>query len=319
MSLSKPKSPEGGNGGSGGNPFNLRRGIGLALFLALVGGATNGCHVVPADYKDEDDAASDTSGDSNDAVEGAPEVAEVFGQCKPGDHAACRAIAEATRSQGGVLYCLESAYCLTDYDADVPEGIPLPGKCVFKDRADGSHCEDGDDCTAYDRCEGGDCQSGPETVGAPCDDGCNFGGQCAQNPEDADAPLICEGSSIPSSEACDDGNPCTQDYCVDSECVSDPMPGGTVCEKADACHDADSVCQGGVCLEGAQKVCADDEDACNGTEICDVAVGGCTHENSLPDGQPCSVPSPDPCFLEYRCVDEACVSAVRNETDPSCK
>jgi hypothetical protein len=62
-----------------------------------------------------------------------------------------------------------------------------------------------------------------------------------------------------------DGNPCTNDICVDGQRSHPPKPDGTLCSDANACTQTDA-CQAGVCV-GASPI------ACSGDEIC--VSGGC--------------------------------------------
>jgi hypothetical protein len=108
----------------------------------------------------------------------------------------------------GTLACIQG-HCLTDQSTIVvcPESNdpcqetrchPLTGKCVSLPANDGGPCDDSDPCMTKDHCKGGSCVS-------------NW-------------------------DKCNDGNPCTVDYCNGGtgECTHDGVP-GLACDDANAC------------------------------------------------------------------------------------
>jgi hypothetical protein len=103
------------------------------------------------------------------------------------------------------------------------------------------------------------------------------------------------GTSI----GCDDGNPCTQDRCVDAACVHTPLS-GPACNDRDHCTENDH-CAAGVCV-GTPVVCPDDGFSCT-DEAC---VGGdCVH-----------VPVDSRCTPTDACTTSACAPQQRGH-DPS--
>ncbi len=77
-------------------------------------------------------------------------------------------------------------------------------------------------------------------------------------------------------EQCDDGNPCTFDYCKDGQCVFPNKPPGTSCADDDPCN-GEEMCDGeGHCAPQEPMDCSDD-DPCT-ADGCDSETGECTHE-----------------------------------------
>lgn len=111
---------------------------------------------------------------------------------------------------------------------------------------------------------------------------------------------------------CDDGNPCTTEYCQDGVCYVEPVD----CSDGDACT-TDGCDQYGYCTH--EPIECDDQDPCT-TDSCD-SSGGCVFEFACDDGDPCTddfcdgegncthVPiecdDGDPCTTEY-CQDGVC-------------
>jgi hypothetical protein len=124
------------------------------------------------------------------------------------------------------------------------------------------------------------------------------------------AEPVCVDSS------CDDGNPCTLDYCFEGACMYDGLP-----MDAEPCDDGDPATSGDICGEGTCSgtpvpppectvdIDCVDSDPCNGDEWCNTDVGACLPGTALscPDPGQCQVASCDPAF---GCV----VDAVANGT-----
>ena len=140
------------------------------------------------------------------------------------------------------------------------------GACVFTP-VDGKACSDNDPCTAKDHCEGGVCVAGGAT---PCNDG---------NPCTTDfctSLLGCvhepaTGTCAPSANPCASGTECREGACQD-------VPGD--CDDGDPCT-LDS-CQAGSCTHPQVPGCAcglasdcDDGDACTADACVD---GRCVHD-----------------------------------------
>ncbi len=100
----------------------------------------------------------------------------------------------------------------------------------------------------------------------------------------------CDGGTDTDVEACDDGNPCTQDLCNNSGgCKYEPF-NGPKCEDGNVCT-TDDVCAEGKCQGGKPLPC-DDGDPCSKDEC--APASGCTHNPSTEgvctdDGNPCTL------------------------------
>ncbi|UCE17790.1 MAG: amidohydrolase family protein [Gemmatimonadota bacterium] len=92
---------------------------------------------------------------------------------------------------------------------------------------------------------------------------------------------------------CDDGNPCTEDYC-DSllvQCRHDLLDPGTPCDDGDPCTENDA-CADGIC-QGMPKDC-DEGDLCT-DDFCDSNTGECSHTPmDCGDGDACTDDSCNP-------------------------
>jgi len=171
-------------------------------------------------------------------------------------------------------------------------------------------CSDGNPCT-IDDCvfvvwstgpdTGWRCDHDPVWDGTPCGSGCGSGDVCADG--------VC-GENLCAGVVCDDGNPCTRDYCDygngncrfdDNDLDFEPCP-----------HESGrGICYGGVCGEDlcAGVVCDDgnlctedycdlhigcvyeppdcyDQDDCT-QDLCDPATGRCYFTTPSEDGTPC--------------------------------
>lgn len=97
-------------------------------------------------------------------------------------------------------------------------------------------------------------------------------------------------------EECDDGNPCTADFCLSSNTCYNPaaVNDGMSCDDGDACTEGDA-CEAGSCSWSTPKNCADGN-VCDGMETCSSPSGTCL-EGTPPvvdDGNPCTADSCDP-------------------------
>jgi hypothetical protein len=107
--------------------------------------------------------------------------------------------------------------------------------------------------------------------------------------------LAQECSGQPNGTPCtDDGEECTDDFCIAGVCEHPPLSLGTSC-TSDGMDCTDDVCIGGVCehppsFEG--EPCTDDGNECT-FDQCDGA-GTCIH-NPAPAGVPCGDPSDTDC------------------------
>ena len=165
----------------------------------------------------------------------------------------------------------------------------------------GISCDDGDPCTV-DTCVAGDCVNTPIV----CDDDilhrrscvdwevrlhagarqtCDDGDACTEK-DQCQADGSCAGTQI---VCADDGNPCTDEACVDGRCVSTPAP-GRACDDGDDCTENDQ-CQADGSCAGTQIVCPVGQ-ACLDGECVGCAGGSCAN---LPFG--CDGDSSCVCFI----------------------
>lgn len=127
---------------------------------------------------------------------------------------------------------------------------------------------------------------GPETDGSDTGD----------TGEDADVPL----PTCVSNQACDDGNPCTDNTCDTAKgCVS--VPNTATCTDNDICTEGDT-CKDKVCV-GKIMIC-DDGNTCT-TDSCDKA-GGCT-----------KVPNTAACDDGNACTDSKCDNSTCKSNSPT--
>ena len=160
-------------------------------------------------------------------------------------HADCAGVAVAGGCQLGM--------CDTD------EGV-----CITTNMPDGQECSTAGPCLMGGACLDGACEGGePVEDGLSCEteDACGRPGVCTVGACEAD-------EDVP---ACDDGNPCTVDVCVEAEggCFYQ-FDDGAGCEDGDPCTVEDSCdagvchgdptpdCEGGVCGDGE---CGEEEDS----------------------------------------------------------
>ena len=154
---------------------------------------------------------------------------------------------------------------------------------------DGVECPDGDLCTGSDLCIQGIC------VGEPKD--CDDGNPCTDDWCDPETGL-CE--NVDNAADCDDGDPCTvADECGDGACAGTPV----------ACD----------CVDDADCDKLEDGDVCNGTLFCDTSSVPFLCEVAPDTAIDCQDPTgPDAPCLEPACdpVTGACGFAEANEGYP---
>ena len=207
-----------------------------------------------------------------------------------------------------------------------PDGIclttvcdPESGECSFAPDHEGFACDDEDPCTVGDVCVAGVCTAGVPAVcndGNLCtDDECQSGVGCVYVPNEApcdDDDVCTSGDACMGTVCiggdpivCDDGNLCTDDSCDSTlGCVgaNNQLP----CDDGNACTKGDQ-CAAGSCQFVQLQDC-DDENPCTG-DWCD-DESGCMHQDLT---APCD--DGDPCTLNDKCVDGACVSGVGQQCD----
>ena len=175
--------------------------------------------------------------------------------------------------------CLDGQQCPEGQQCLLPDGLCV--ECL-----DFSDCENDNPCT-FDFCsEDNECSHKP--VDEPCGDGdpCSVGDHCF------------EGDCIAIEWLdCDDGNPCTQDVCIEDGCVH-PVFNGP-CDDSDPCTVGDA-CVDGMCQPGTGQKQCDDGNPCT-ANFC-APEEGCQVE---PLDVPCD--DSDVCTDQDQCKGGVCV------------
>jgi hypothetical protein len=134
----------------------------------------------------------------------------------------------------------------------------------------------------------------------------------ADGEADADAALsdvAVDAAPIPCATDCKDSFPCTEDRCVNGECVHDPFTGTRECDNI-ACTQNDK-CESGTCKTGTPNngACPDDGNVCT-SEVCD-PTRGCNRQNA---------PSTTACVDTIMCTaNDRCSNGVcRSGTTDTC-
>ncbi|MCO4760184.1 MAG: hypothetical protein KC502_01690 [Myxococcales bacterium] len=248
-----------------GNRSILVRRCAMLAALALFGAACSGVDDQPVGQK-LDSISQDTGGAMD---------AQVLMDTGPVDAAACP----------GALGCDCTG------DDDCASGVCAEGVCANPCTKD---CDDTNPCTV-DLCVGATstdaedtCTHAPGAAGEPCSDGtlCTEDDKCASG--------ACTGTAL----NCDDGSPCTSDWCHPAEgCKHDDSDGA--CDDDDVCTVGDA-CVAGGCAPGKPQNC-EDGNPCT-TDSCDKAKG-CVHQAQ--EGAECD--DGDACTSGDACKGAACV------------
>ncbi len=87
-------------------------------------------------------------------------------------------------------------------------------------------------------------------------------------------PWPCDAVECTTHADCDDGRFCTEDACVEGDCVHEDLPNWTPCPDELFCN-GDETCQWGVCHQGSPRTC-DDGLSCT-ADTCNEAEDTCVH------------------------------------------
>lgn len=160
-------------------------------------------------------------------------------------------------------------------------------------------CEDGNACT-LDRFDLDAERCVHEAAALACNDLdlCTEGDTCV------------EGVCLGASRSCDDGNPCTDDFCDPAQgCLNVPA---TVCDDGNSCT-ADLCDPSGGCTHVtlADGTPCDDAEQCTSADIC---FGGRCVGVTVPDGSPCD--DFDPCSKNDQCVEGVCLDPTYHRPLP---
>jgi len=206
-------------------------------------------------------------------------------QCDDGNP--CNGYSQCQATGGDSDYgCVDSAPPLTcgcdpvDCDDGNPctdDGCDPTGACENVPNA--ASCDDGNACTVSDVCGAGNCTPGAPLV---CDDGAFCNGLETCNPGSG-----CEAGTPP---ALDDGNPCTDDACDETNDIVTHDPNSAPCDDGQFCTAVDQ-CSGGTCV-GSGDPCASNGE-CN--DSCNESTNDC----AVPAGTPCGTAT-------GLCTDDSC-------------
>lgn len=186
--------------------------------------------------------------------------------------------------------------------ADCDPAVPVEWTCYTHYYEDG-FCDCG--CGVMDP----DCPDLTVDVCEYCDSvgACNEGQSCP-GLIDPENNAVCLAPECEINEDCDDGDPCTYDYCNNAicyhtvDCSLDPSCDGLPCDDEDLCTENDE-CVGGVC-EGTPLDCGDGDPCTN--DYCDPSEGICFNEYD------CSLPG---CYTPELCEGLDCSYPLDAGTD----
>ena len=199
--------------------------------------------------------------------------------------------------------CDPAAGCAHQDDA-------CPAICGPSD--DGLRCSDGTACTTGDTCAGGACVG----TALACDDAdpcttddCDVVLGCVYVEEAHPPACVSDCGFIADHTPCPgDGDPCTQDGCLEGQCQVGLRQFVRQCEDSDRCN-GDEFCSSVKGCEPDEPPVCDDGDLCSGTETC-VPASGCQPGTPAPDGTDCD--DGRVCTVADACNAGACTGA----TDP---
>lgn len=139
---------------------------------------------------------------------------------------------------------------------------PDTGECGIVPAPLGTACDDNNACTTSDGCDGfGECDPGTPLL---CDNGLFCDGAEGCDPT--------SGCTVGVSPALTDGVACTIDSCNEDTDTLDHVGDGSFCQDENLC-DGTEICDlVDGCVEGEPLAC-DDELYCNGSEGCEAATG----------------------------------------------
>ena len=228
-------------------------------------------------------------------------------------------------AKGVAKVCDPGATCITGA-CDLTNG-----KCLYKNKATGAPCEDGDACTQKDNCDGGICQGN----GVDCDDsnpctndscdgkvGCvhkNNVSPCSDGDACTLSDACVDGACVPGvAKVCVDNVLCTADTCnkTSGNCVYDAVGmNGTPCDDGNVCTLGDN-CKAGICAVGIVKDCNDNnpctDDLCDNVKGCNPNFNSkaCDDNNACTSSDICKFGDCEGlvvnCNDNNLCTDDAC-------------
>ena len=191
------------------------------------------------------------------------------------------------------VYKDEGAECDTDSNLCALEACDTFGECVSTGEInDCAESAIADPCNFYTcNTKTGDCSASGFLGNISCDDGnaCTFNDTCELDDFNF---ASCSGTPFTT----DDGNPCTDDACIDGVVTHDKID-GLPCDPNEACSPT-GLCTQGVCIPSTpcectkNADCPQNDDTCLGKQICNLVKGTCEIDPSTiiecePSALPC--------------------------------
>lgn len=195
-----------------------------------------------------------------------------------------------TCQNGVCLYSGSTVTCtgLQTSQCQQPACNPATGNCFAQNKADGTPCDDGKDCTYAEVCNNGVCAGGPgaglkRPTGYRCTDGnvCNPG-TC----NGTDGTCHNRSAALDGTTCELDGNKCTIDTCITGNCVQTStvvcnIPHDPQCQQV-GCRSSDGTC---FTTNDSNGTKCDDGKDCSYGDVCQ--QGACTGVNLRAAGTPC--------------------------------
>ncbi|MEY3014758.1 MAG: hypothetical protein RIT45_3493 [Pseudomonadota bacterium] len=179
--------------------------------------------------------------------------------------------------------------CSGEQDQSTPGPDSAGGTQDVADTADTGNPADTADSGSSGDGTGTDTADAGKDADEPTDTKTDTGGGVAEKCNGVDD----DKDGLTDEDACDDGLPCTEDFCdkIQKFCTFTPIASGGTCDDGNACT-GDDACKSGVCV-GTPAVDCNDGDACT-EDACNPADGSCGHSGkatgaSCDDGSACTI------------------------------
>jgi MYXO-CTERM domain-containing protein len=240
---------------------------------------------------------------------------DAAGSCTPG--VGCAYTQHATNCPNGcdpsIPACAPpcSTSCSTPPTCFDAAGTCNLGKCTYPKSAQGTTCDDGDDCTTNDVCDGkGGCTPGAEKA-IDDNDPCTVDA-CDSTTGTVSHTAVADGINCDDGDLCNGIATCSSGVCVNGaavSCTTPPIGGctastgtcasntgvctyapidiGTACDDNDKCTTSDK-CDGNGACTGTAVTCTPPAPSCTTSTVshsptggvCDTTTGGCTFQGT---------------------------------------